>query len=199
MARSAFSQLLRLCRKAGLVKLGHVAIDGTKVGANASKHKVMSYDRTGEAEKKLEEQVRGLLEEAERVDAEEDAKYGKGKRGDELPTELARRESRLKKLREAKEVLEAEARAEAEHKAAESKRKLEERARHEAERGKKTSGTPPALPDPEEAKPAPKSQRNFTDPTPASCPTARARAPSSKRTTRRSRSTPMRRSSSLPR
>ena len=100
-----FSQVLRLCRKAGLVKLGHVAIDGTKVGANASKHKAMSYDRMGEAEKMLEEQVRGLLEEAERVDAEEDAKYGKGKRGDELPTELARRESRLKKLREAKDAL----------------------------------------------------------------------------------------------
>jgi hypothetical protein len=141
-----------------------VAIDGTKVAANASKHKAMSYDRMGEAEKKLEEQVRGLLEEAERVDAEEDAKYGKGKRGDELPTELARRESRLKKLREAKEALEAEARAEAEQKAAEAKRKLEERARHEAETGKKTSGTPPAVPDPEKAKPAPKSQRNFTDP-----------------------------------
>ena len=159
-----FSQVLRLCRKAGLVKLGHVAIDGTKVGANASKHKAMSYDRMGEAEKKLEEQVRGLLEEAERVDAEEDAKYGKGKRGDELPAELARRESRLKKLREAKEALEAEARAEAEQKAAEAKRKLEERAQHEAETGKKTSGTPPAVPDPEKAKPAPKSQRNFTDP-----------------------------------
>jgi transposase len=81
-------QVLRLCQKAGLVKLGHIAIDGTKVKANASKHKAMSYDRMTEAESKLEEQVQELLAEAERVDGEEDALHGKGKRGDELPAAI---------------------------------------------------------------------------------------------------------------
>jgi hypothetical protein len=77
-----FVQVLRLCQRAGLVKLGHAATDGTKMGANASKHKAMSYERMNEASKKLEEEVAHLLEEAERVDTEEDAKFGKGKRGD---------------------------------------------------------------------------------------------------------------------
>ena len=90
-----FLQALRLCEKAGLVKLGHVAIDGTKLQANASKHKAMSYERMNEKEKALKAEVEKLLEEAARTDAEEDAKYGKGKRGDELPAELARRESRF--------------------------------------------------------------------------------------------------------
>lgn len=93
------------------MKLGRVAIDGTKVKANASKHKAMSYGRMEEAERRLEEEVKRLLEEAERVDAEEDAQFGKGKRGDELPGELARRESRLEKIREAKAALEREAKA----------------------------------------------------------------------------------------
>jgi transposase len=158
-----FMQVLRLCQKAGLVKLGHVAIDGTKMRANASKHKAMSYGRMSETEKKLEEEVRRLLEEAERVDAEEDAKFGKGVLGDELPKELQRRESRLKKIREAMAELEAEAKAEAETKATEAKKKLEERAKKEAETGKKTTGPAPAVPDPQSAKPDPKSQRNFTD------------------------------------
>jgi transposase len=156
-----FLQVLRLCQKAGLVKLGHVAIDGTKVKANASKHKAMSYDRMGEAEKKLEEEVRQLLAEAQRIDAEEDAQHGKGKRGDELPAELRRREDRLRKIREAKAALEAEAKEKAAVKAVEAKQKLEERARAEAEPAHKA---PPAPPDPEPAKPEPKAQRNFTDP-----------------------------------
>src|SRR5208337_2593869 len=101
-----FVQVLKLCQQAGLVKLGHVALDGTKVKANASKHKAMSYERMGETEKRLEAEVQGLLAEAARIDAEEDGKYGKGKRGDELPEELARRESRLAKIREAKAALE---------------------------------------------------------------------------------------------
>jgi transposase len=159
-----FLQVLRLCQKAGLVKLGHVAIDGTKMEANASKHKAMSYGRMAEAERKLEEEVRRLLEEAESVDADEDARFGKGTRGDELPDELRRRDSRLKKIRQAKAELEAEATAQAEAKAAEVKAKLEERKEKEAETGKKTGGKPPHAPDPEEAKPDPKAQRNFTDP-----------------------------------
>ncbi len=103
-----FMQVLQLCQNAGLVKLGHIAIDGTKVKANASKHKAMSYERMSEAEKKLEEEVARLLAEAERVDAEENALHGKGKRGDELPKELHRREDRLAKIREAKAALERE-------------------------------------------------------------------------------------------
>ena len=88
-----FVQVLQLCQRAGLVKLGHVALDGTKIKADASKHKAMSYER--KAEKELVAEVQALLAEAARVDAEEEGKYSKGKRGDELPKEVARRESRL--------------------------------------------------------------------------------------------------------
>jgi hypothetical protein len=113
-----FLQVLRLCQEAGLVKLGHVALDGTKVAANANKHKANSYDRMKQREQELQAEITGLMDEAEKVDAAEDAKYGQGKRGDELPAELHRREERLKKIRAAKEALEAEAaRAHAEHKA----------------------------------------------------------------------------------
>ena len=159
-----FVQVLRLCQRAGLVKLGHVALDGTKVKANASKHKAMSYERMGEAEKKLEEEVKALLAEAARVDAEEDGKYGKGKRGDELPEELARRERRLAKIGEAKAALEEEAREAAKKKQAEVEAKLREREKQEEERGRKLGGRPPQASDPEQAKPEPKAQRNFTDP-----------------------------------
>jgi transposase len=158
-----FMQVLRLCQQAGLVKLGHIAIDGTKVKANASKHKAMSYERMGDAEKKLEDEVRRLLQEAEHADAKEDAEYGKGKRGDELPEELKRRESRLQKIREAKAALELEAKQKAAAKAAEVAAKLAERDRNEAETGKKAKRRAPRAPDPEQAKPDPKAQRNFTD------------------------------------
>jgi transposase len=158
-----FRQVLRLCQKAGLVKLGHVAIDGSKVQANASKHKAMSYRRMSETEKRLEAEVKKLLAEAERTDEEEDRKYGKGRRGDELPEELRRRESRLRKIRAAMAELEAEAKAAAEAEAAEVERRLAERAQREAETGKKTGGRPPQAPDPEQAKPNDKAQRNFTD------------------------------------
>jgi transposase len=159
-----FVQVLRLCQQAGLVKLGHVALDGTKVKANASKHKAMSYERMGETEKKLEEEVKALLEEAARVDAEEDGKYGKGKRGDELPAELQRRETRLAKIREAKAALEREAHEKAEAEKARVEARVKEREQQEAERGRKLGGRPPQAPDPEQAKPEPKAQRNFTDP-----------------------------------
>jgi transposase len=159
-----FVQVLQLCQRAGLVKLGHVALDGTKIKANASKHKAMSYERMGEAEKKLEAEVQALLGEAARVDAEEDGKYGKGKRGDELPAELARREKRLEKIREAKAALEQEAREAAEKKQAEVEAQLREREKQERERGRKMGGRPPQAPDPERAQPEPKAQRNFTDP-----------------------------------
>jgi hypothetical protein len=159
-----FTQVLQLCNKAGLVKLGHVAIDGSKQQANASKHKAMSYDRMDEKAKQLKAEVEKLLAQAAETDAAEDALYGKGKRGDELPAELARRESRLKKIAEAKASLEQEARerAEAAKKAVEEK--LEERRKKEEETGKKVGGRPPQVPDPEQARPDPKDQRNFTDP-----------------------------------
>ena len=159
-----FTQALRLCDKAGLVKLGHVAIDGTKLKANASKHKAMSYERMGEKEKQLREEVEKLLAQAAQTDAAEDAQYGKGNRGDELPAELARRESRLQKIAEAKAALEQEARERAAADKAAAEAKLEERRRQEEAQGKKFGGRPPQVPDPEQAKPEPKAQRNFTDP-----------------------------------
>ncbi len=131
-----FTQVLRLCRRTGLVKLGQVAIDSTKIKANASKHKAMSYGRMGEKEAALQAEIAELLRRAEQADRDEDARYGPDRRGDELPAELARRESRLKKIQEAKAALEAEAREEAVR-----------------------AGKPP-----DRAKPAPKAQRNFTDP-----------------------------------
>ena len=159
-----FTQALLLCEKAGLVKLGHVAIDGTKIKANASKHKAMSYARMGETEQRLKQEIEALLKQAEDVDAAEDAQYGKSRRGDELPAELARRESRLKKIAQAKAELEQEAREKAERERAEAEAKLAAR-RAEAERtGQKMRGREPQVPAPEQAQPAAKSQRNFTDP-----------------------------------
>jgi len=125
-----------LCSKAGLVKLGHVASDGAKIKANASKHKAMSYGRMGETEKRLREEVRKLLKQAEAADEEEDKRYGRDRRGDELPEELQRRETRIARIQEAKKA-------------------LEERAREKAESESKDS---------KEAKPDPKAQYNFTDP-----------------------------------
>jgi transposase len=102
-----FVQVLQMCRRSGLVKLGHVAIDGTKIKANASKRQSMSYERMNKVEKELEAEVAALLAEAEGIDKEEDELYGKGRRGDELPKELRQRETRLAKLREVKAQLES--------------------------------------------------------------------------------------------
>lgn len=104
-----FVEILRLCREAGLVKFGHVALDGTKVKANASKHKAMSYGRMKEDITRLKREMAQLLDQAEATDAREDAQYGKDKRGDELPDELTRRENRLAKIKAAKRALEEEA------------------------------------------------------------------------------------------
>jgi transposase len=159
-----FTQVLALCQRAGLVKLGHVALDGTKVLANASKHKAMSYGRMAEAERRLEAEVAALLAQAARVDAAEDAQYGTGRRGDELPAELARRQSRLVKLREAQAALEAEAQAQAAEAAVAAQAKCAERDRQAETTGRKPKGRPPRVPDPTQATPHPKAQRNFTDP-----------------------------------
>jgi hypothetical protein len=105
---SLFVQVLRLCQKAGLVSLGNVALDGTKDRANASKHKAMSHERMLKAEAQLQKEIAALLRKAELIDAQEAARYGRGKRGDELPKELQLRQDRLEVLRKARAELEAE-------------------------------------------------------------------------------------------
>jgi transposase len=131
-----FEQVLRLARELGAPRLGRVTLDGSKIKANASKHKAMSYGRMGEKQRQLREEVKHLLAQADAADAAEDAEYGSDRRGDELPAELQRRESRLKRIREAKRALEARAKDEA-----------------------AAAGQPS-----DAAKPDPKAQYNFTDP-----------------------------------
>ena len=104
-----FEQVLRLARELGAPRVGRVALDGSKIKANASKHKAMSYERMREKQRQLREEVTQLLAQAEAADAAEDAEYGPDRRGDELPAELQRRESRLERIREAKRALEARA------------------------------------------------------------------------------------------
>ncbi|HEX9053692.1 MAG TPA: IS1182 family transposase [Gemmatimonadales bacterium] len=106
-----FGQVLRLCRAAGLVKLGHVALDGTKIKANASKHKAMSYGRMKQAEAKLTAEINGWFARAAAVDADEDRLHGPDRRGDEMPAWVADKQARLERLRAAKAALEAEAKA----------------------------------------------------------------------------------------
>ncbi len=131
-----FEQVLQMARELGAVRVGRVALDGSKVKANASKHKAMSYDRMREKQRQLRQEVKQLLAQAEATDAAEDTQYGADRRGDELPAELQRRESRLTRIREAKRVLEARAKDAAE-----------------------AAGQPS-----DAAKPDPKAQYNFTDP-----------------------------------
>ena len=142
--KGLFVQILRLCQRAGLVKLGEVSLDGTKMAANASKHKAMSYERMLKREAELRSEIEALLAAAEATDQSEDERYGRGRRGDELPAELARRESRVEKIRAAKAALEAEA-------ANPPARQPEELPQHRV----------PREPD---GRPKPKAQRNFTDP-----------------------------------
>ncbi len=104
-----FLQVLKLCRKAGLGSLGRVALDGTKVKANASKHKAMSYERMKDDEKRLEAEIQRLMQAADTADREDDVRFGAGKNPEDLPAELERRETRLAKIREAKAALEREA------------------------------------------------------------------------------------------
>ena len=159
-----FTQALLLCSEAGLVKLGHVSIDGTKIKANASKHKAMSYKHMNETEARLKQEIDALLATAEKTDAEEDAQYGKDRHGDELPAELQRRESRLQKISEAKAALEQEAKEKASQQRVEAEQKLAEREEEERRTGKGKRGRKPQAPDPDKAKPDDSAQRNFTDP-----------------------------------
>jgi transposase len=131
-----FEQVLRLARELGAPRVGRVALDSSKIQANASKHTAMSYGRMREKQRQLREEVKQLLDQAEAADAAEDTEYGADRRGDELPAELQQRESRLKRIREAKRALEARAKDEA-----------------------KAAGKPDAA-----ATPDAKTQYNFTDP-----------------------------------
>jgi len=155
--KGLFIQVLELCEEAGLVKLGHVALDGTKVKANASKHKAMSYGRMKEKEEELQRQIEELLRRAEEADQAEDQKYGKGKRGDELPEELARRQTRLEKIQKAKAALEARAKAQAQEK----KRQEQEEQERRKQEGESEKGGPKAE---ISEVPKDKAQENFTDP-----------------------------------
>jgi transposase len=106
-----FEQVLTLCQQAGLVKLGHVSLDGTKVKANASKHKAMSYERMHETEKRLRREVREWFRQAKSADEAEDRQHGSSRRGDEMPGWVADKQQRIAKIREAREALEVQARA----------------------------------------------------------------------------------------
>lgn len=108
--RGLFTQILQLCRAAGLVSLGHVSLDGSKFKANASKHRAMSYDRMQSTSERLEAEIAELLEQAERVDAAEDELHGEGQQPQDLPDELARRQSRLARIQGAMAALERDAR-----------------------------------------------------------------------------------------
>jgi transposase len=166
-----FGQVFQLCREAGLVKLGHFSLDGTKVKANASKHKAMSYRRMKQAEGELVKRARALLDLAEQADRKEDTEFGKGKRGDELPEELRRTETRLVRIREAKRKLEAEAKAAREQQREEKAAKVARKAPPDDQDGDAGSGGGshdelPAhrVPSESNGKPTEKAQRNFTDP-----------------------------------
>ena len=150
--KGLFVQVLHLAREAGLVKLGHVALDGTKVKANASKHKAMSYARMQEKEAQYVREIEALLTHAEEIDTAEDGLHGRDRRGDELPKELQFRETRLNKIREAKAALESAAKAKAR-----AEGKLDEEGKPKPPKRGRPPATPPGTP-------KPKDQRNFTDP-----------------------------------
>lgn len=188
-----FVQVLQICNRMGLVELGDIALDGTKVQASASKHKAMSYERMLQEEERLEEEIEQLFEEAEQTDREEDERFGRDSRGDELPEELQRRRDRLDKIQEAKEQLEEEARqarakdleeqADGHDETAEShddetvrkrSKTLADKKRDEAEEMRdgddsESFETPEGMPEHRpnretDGSPKPEAQRNFTDP-----------------------------------
>jgi transposase len=152
-----FVQVLQLCERAGLVKLGHVAIDGTKIKASASKHKSLSYARLKDAEQELAAEVARLLKEAQRIDEEEDELYGPGQRGDELPEEMRDRETRLAKIKGLIAEMEKEAQAAAEREQAEKEKPVADRQRRNWRRKWQVSESGEILP-------LAKSHRNLTDP-----------------------------------
>ncbi len=198
MLAGLFLQVFKLCQKAGLVKLAHVSLDGSKVQGNASKHKAMSYERMGKQEARLKAEIEALLARADEIDLDEDARYGKEKDAEDLPEELRRREQRLEKIQEAKAALEkeaAKARAEKLREQAKAQREKAadesvdateqkrattraEKSEHEARELDKHDDDDPPPTDSDasndlphhrvrtkpDGTPAPKAQRNFTDP-----------------------------------
>ena len=179
-----FVQVLLLCQQMKMVKLGHVALDGTKMKANASKHKAMSYDRMNQDEARLVAEVAALMKAAEEADVAEDDKYGKGRAGDEIPEDLRRRNDRLAKIRAAKAALVAEAKAQAEERAAQATIDAQAqaavvemnnvRAAHAKDENEDEPPAPPSVSRPEnlpqhqvptqkDGAPTDKAQRNFTD------------------------------------
>lgn len=152
---NVFLQALELCRAAGMVSLGQVALDGTKVRANASRRKAMSYARLTEKQKILADEVSALLADADAIDTAEDTRFGKDTRGAELPPELARREPRRVKLAEARAALEADAAARARKDAEKKAREKGDDSETAAKKGEEAAIN---------AVVAPKAQRNFTDP-----------------------------------
>lgn len=150
-----FKKVLQICRGAGLVKLGNLALDGTKIKANASKHKAMSYQRMVEEEQRLAAEIEALVHKAQEADEAEDREWGPGRRADEVPKELAFREQRLARIRAAKGALEAEARRQAAPPSEGERPSLDPNGGGKGGKGRRkgSAGTPKA-----------KAQRNFTDP-----------------------------------
>ena len=146
-----FVQVVQTAREVGLIKFGTVAVDGSKVKANASKHKAMSYKRMKEEEKRLRKEIRELLAKANKADDQEDKRYGKDVRGDELPAELARREDRLRSIKAARQRLEARQREADREKGREPDD--QDRTEKPGRPFKRAFGEPDA-----------KAQENFTDP-----------------------------------
>ena len=161
-----FGQVLVLCEQAGLVKLGHVALDGTKLQANASKHKAMSYGRMKQREAELAAEVQQWLAQAEAVDAAEDHALGRARRGDELPEWVTNKQQRLAKMREAMAALEAEAAAQAAAEAQTAAPAAALESPPEDDGGSEGAASPAVAGPPQAAAPAPpdQAQRNFTDP-----------------------------------
>jgi len=154
---SLFGQVLHLCQKAGMVKLGHVALDGTKIQANASKHKAMSYERMKKTEKELKADIEKWFAESKTIDEEEDREFGEDKRGDEMPEWVANKQKRLEVIRAAKAELEAEAKAQLQAGVKPSPEKPDGDGPEKPPRGKK--GKPPK----KNGEPNDKAQLNFTD------------------------------------
>jgi len=153
--KDLFVQSVRMCGQAGMAKLGHVSCDGSKVKASASRHKAMSYSRMQKKEEQLRKEIEALLNDAAEQDRQEDERFGKGRRGDEIPEELRIRKTRLKKILEAKAALEKDAKE-----AAEDKRKAQE----ESDQKLRAEGRKPRKKKPISDEPAARAQRNFTDP-----------------------------------
>lgn len=152
-----FEQVVEIAQEAGLVKLGTLAIDGSKIKANASKHRAMSYERMREEEARLREEIHRILAAAQEQDSLEDREFGPDFRGDQLPEELARREARLEAIVEAKKRLEA-------RKAREAREEDERKARKAKEEGREPPKERPGGRKHPKGEPKPKDQENFTDP-----------------------------------